>query len=118
MAETQYFEEKEIQPFGNRYCTETADLKGPLLCLALLCPVSQKSVIKLEVARDCSQSYTGAKTPGLSPSSPNFPLAFLGHRVSTMPAPEDHSLGPLGGRTGTVLDHAEHLDTRFWLENT
>lgn len=35
-----------------------------------------------------------------------------------MPTPQPHSLGPLEGRTGTVLARAELLDVRLWLKTT
>lgn len=51
----------------------------------------------------CPQYPTRVKRPGPSLSSPSFLLAFLGHRVSAISAPENHSLGSSGGRTGTAL---------------
>lgn len=98
--------------------TEAADLTGYLLCLAQTCPVSQMSLIQLKAAHDCPQYPTRVKRPGPSLSSPNFLLTFLGHRVSTIPAPENHSLGSSGGRTGTALACAELLSSWFWLETT
>lgn len=73
--------------------TEAADLIGALLCLAQTFSVSQMSLIQLKAAHDCPQYPKRVKRPGPPLCSPNFPLTFLGHRVGTVSASENHSLG-------------------------
>lgn len=99
---------KTFQPFNN-HChiqtqsTEAAELIGSLLHLAQTCPVSQMSLVQLKAAHDVPSTPQELKRTGPSLSSPNLPLAFLGHRVSVISAPANHSLGSSGGRTGTAL---------------